>query len=91
MRWTCGARPMYSTLKARPVLDPLHGERMLLTPDELVELTGYQRMSNQAQMLEAWGIEYLCGADGKLKVSRARVLDRLGLRSESASGPALNF
>jgi len=67
-----------------------HCEPMLLTPEELVELTGYRRPSRQAEMLDCWGIQYLCGADGQLKVARARVLDRLGLRG-MASEPELRF
>ncbi|WP_236450498.1 DUF4224 domain-containing protein [Stutzerimonas stutzeri] len=52
---------------------------MFLTSEELKQLTGYQKPSAQARWLEQAGISFLMGGDGKLKVLRLAVEQRLGL------------
>lgn len=51
---------------------------MLLTPQELAELTGYQKPSAQMRWLTAQRIPYLVGGDGKPKVLRDPLIERLG-------------
>lgn len=51
---------------------------MLLTPQELAELTGYQKPSAQMRWLTTQRITYLVGGDGRPKVLRALLLARLG-------------
>lgn len=52
---------------------------MFLTSEELEQLTGYQKPSAQAHWLEQAGLPFLKGGDGKLKVLRLAVEQRLGL------------
>ncbi|MDR8016471.1 DUF4224 domain-containing protein [Ectopseudomonas guguanensis] len=51
---------------------------MLLTPEEVADLTGYRKPSAQARWLDAQQIPYLVGGDGRPKVLRAPLLERLG-------------
>lgn len=51
---------------------------MLLTPNDVVDLTGYQRPSAQIRWLNAQQIPFLIGGDGRPKVLRAPLIERLG-------------
>lgn len=42
---------------------------MLLTSEELVELTGYQRPSDQISALKGWGAKPLVGRDGRPRIT----------------------
>jgi hypothetical protein len=53
-------------------------DRMLLTPQELAELTGYQKPSAQMRWLEAQRITFLVGGDGRPKVLLDLLITRLG-------------
>lgn len=57
---------------------------MFLTPDELERLTGYQKPSAQARWLEEVRLPFLKGGDGKLKVLRLAVEQRLGAPVDKA-------
>lgn len=52
---------------------------MFLTPEEIEQLTGYRRASAQARWLTQEHLPFLRGGDGKLKVLRLAVEQRLGL------------
>lgn len=58
---------------------------MLLTPQELAELTGYQKPSAQMRWLTAQRIPYLMGGDGKPKVLRDPLVERLGGKRPAVS------
>lgn len=51
---------------------------LTLTPEELVEITGYVRPSAQARALRAIGIEHRIRPDGRLLVLRSHVECLLG-------------
>ena len=51
---------------------------MILTDDELFQLTGFSRPSKQAEWLKANGFNYRLGADGHPKVLRAHVCKMMG-------------
>ncbi len=51
---------------------------MLLTPEEVEDLTGYRKPSAQIRWLDAQQIPYLVGGDGRPKVLRAPLVERLG-------------
>ncbi|OLU25445.1 hypothetical protein BVH03_17455 [Pseudomonas sp. PA15(2017)] len=51
---------------------------MLLTQAEVIELTGYQRPSAQIRWLDSHKVPYLIGGDGRPKVLRAPLVERLG-------------
>lgn len=51
---------------------------MLLTPEELEQLTGYQKSSAQARWLTRERLPFVIGGDGKLKVLRLTIEQRLG-------------
>lgn len=51
---------------------------MFLSTSDLEQLTGYQKKSAQARWLEQVGLPFLKGGDGKLKVLRSAVEQRLG-------------
>lgn len=55
---------------------------LLLTRDELHELTGYARRSDQIRWLERQGWRFVVGADGRAKVGREYAGAMLG------TGPA---
>ena len=55
---------------------------MLLTDDELRELTGRKRTSSQRQVLTALGIDHGVRPDGSLVVLRAVAEQALGLEPE---------
>lgn len=55
---------------------------MFLTPQELEQLTGYQKPSVQARWLTRERLPFVKGGDGKLKVLRQAVEKRLGLTAE---------
>ena len=52
---------------------------MLLTADELYELTDYQVPAKQIQWLQAHGWKYEVGASGRPKVSRSYAEQKLGM------------
>ncbi len=60
---------------------------MLLTLQELEELTGYQKPSAQMRWLEAQRIPFLVGGDGRPKVLRAPLVARLGGSPSSLGKP----
>lgn len=47
---------------------------LLLTREELAELTGYKRPGDQARWLAQQGIQHYMGADGRPKVIRESLL-----------------
>lgn len=51
---------------------------MFLSTSDLEQLTGYQKPSAQARWLGQVGIPFLKGGDGKLKVLRLALEQRLG-------------
>lgn len=51
---------------------------MLLTPEEVAELSGYQKPAAQIRWFKAQCIPYLVGGDGRPKVLRQLVVERLG-------------
>lgn len=57
---------------------------MILTPEELVDLTKRQRSNAQAKVLRHLGIEFKPRPDGSLVVARASVDAALGLSPSSA-------
>lgn len=62
---------------------------MFLTPEELVELTGRQRVKHQIAALKAAEIPYILSADGDPRVLRAEIERRLSSEThrQSASAP----
>ena len=60
-------------------------DSLLLTADEVADLTGYQKPAAQVRWLLENGLPYLLGGDGKPKVLRSLVVRRLG--GEVESGP----
>jgi hypothetical protein len=60
-------------------------DTLLLTTDEVSELTGYQQPTAQARWLSENNLPYLLGGDGKPKVLRSVVVRRLG--GEVAADP----
>lgn len=51
---------------------------MFLSNSDVEQLTGYQKPTAQARWLEQVGLPYLKGGDGKLKVLRLAVEQKLG-------------
>lgn len=58
---------------------------LLLTADELAELTGYVRPFDQRKWLTENDIVHRVRADGRPVVSRAHVEQRLGVAADSAA------
>lgn len=56
---------------------------MFLTSEELEQLTGYQKSSAQARWLARERLPFVKGGDGKMKVLRQAVEQRLGLKHEA--------
>lgn len=52
---------------------------LFLTPDELVELTGYSMPRSQRKWLDANGYLYAVNANNQPKVARDYLLSRLGV------------
>lgn len=50
---------------------------MLLSTLEIIDLTGYQRPSAQIRWLKSQKIPYVVGGDGRPKVLRAPLIERL--------------
>lgn len=57
---------------------------MILTPEEIVELTGRTRANAQARVLNALGIPHRPRPDGSLVVARASVDAALGVAQKQA-------
>jgi hypothetical protein len=57
---------------------------MILTAEELIELTGRRRAPAQAQVLRFMGIECRPRPDGKLVVLRVHVNEVLGITQTSS-------
>lgn len=57
---------------------------MLLTPQELTDLTGYQKPSAQMRWLTVQAIPFLVGGDGRPKVLRDVLTARLSTSPTSA-------
>ncbi|WP_324734107.1 DUF4224 domain-containing protein [Pseudomonas paeninsulae] len=51
---------------------------MFLSAEEVSELTGYKKPSAQARWLKSEHFAFVVGGDGKLKVLRSVVVERLG-------------
>lgn len=51
---------------------------LLLTPDEIIDLTGYKLPKKQSQWLSRQGIIHMIGRDGKPRVNRAHVNKVMG-------------
>ena len=62
---------------------------MLLTHDEIIDLTGYRQPKKQCEFLLKHGILYLPGRDARPRVSRAAVESLLGSRGRRL-GPNVN-
>ena len=52
---------------------------LLITPDELADLTDYKRAASQVGWLRERGIPFDVGASGRPKVLRSVILTRLGV------------
>lgn len=55
---------------------------MLLTEDDLRELTGYKRYSCQIKWLANNGIKYLVGRDGKPRVCESQIQSLIGSQNK---------
>lgn len=64
---------------------------MLLTPEEVADLSGYQKPSAQIRWLEVQRIPYLVGGDGRPKVLRAPLIERLGGSPAAKREPQLRL
>jgi hypothetical protein len=64
---------------------------MLLTPDELRDLTGYRRPHDQCAWLRARGWTFAVGADKRPKVSRAHAEAQLGGMARGDARPRLHL
>lgn len=64
---------------------------MFLTSEELEQLTGYQKASAQARWLTRERLPFVRGGDGKLKVLRQVIEQRLGLKSPPKREPQLRL
>lgn len=70
---------------------------LFLTPDELVELTGYSARHSQRKWLDANGYRYAVNANNQPKVARDYLLSRLGVvvaaagNADPAATPRPNF
>lgn len=64
---------------------------MFLTPQEVAELTGYQKPSAQIKWLTAERFGFVIGGDGHPKVLREVVLSRLGVVKQSKKEPQLRL
>lgn len=62
---------------------------MFMTPEEVADLTGYQKPSAQIRWLEAERFGYVIGGDGQPKVLRDVVLSRLGATTKKKREPVL--
>ena len=62
---------------------------LVLSPDELIELTGKQRRSAQAKVLTALAIPFRVRPDGSLLVLRAHVTDAPS--QDRQASPALHL
>lgn len=64
---------------------------MFMTPEEVADLTGYQKPSAQIRWLDAEKFGYVVGGDGQPKVLREVVLSRLGSSKPNKKGPQLRL
>lgn len=64
---------------------------MFLTPQEVADLTGYQKPSAQIRWLDGERFGYVIGGDGQPKVLRDVVLSRLGSVKSSKKEPRLRL
>lgn len=55
---------------------------MILTRDELRDLSGYSQRTRQKRWLAENGIPFLTGADGFPRVSRQTIEERLGVKAQ---------
>ncbi|MCQ4280486.1 DUF4224 domain-containing protein [Pseudomonas stutzeri] len=60
---------------------------MFLSSKEIEQLTGYQKPYVQARWFEQAGLPFLNGGDGKVKVRRLAVEQRLGLGLGTSQPP----
>lgn len=69
-------------------------DSMLLTGEEVADLTGYSQPSAQVRWLMENGIPHMLGGDGKPKVLRSLIVRRLGGAPEATPAmhePKLHF
>ncbi len=64
---------------------------MFMTPEEVADLTGYQKPSAQIRWLQAEKFGYVVGGDGQPKVLREVVLSRLGSVKPNKREPQLRL
>ncbi|MHC8348725.1 DUF4224 domain-containing protein [Pseudomonas sp. RT4P38] len=64
---------------------------MLLTTDEVADLSGYERPANQSRWLRENSIPFILGGDGHPKVLRQVVISRLGGHCEPKRYPELRL
>ncbi|PKL96568.1 MAG: hypothetical protein CVV18_01275 [Gammaproteobacteria bacterium HGW-Gammaproteobacteria-8] len=64
---------------------------MFMTPQEVADLTGYQKPSKQIAWLTAERFGFVVGGDGHPKVLRDVVLSRLGAVKTSKKEPQLRL
>ncbi|MHC5351653.1 DUF4224 domain-containing protein [Metapseudomonas furukawaii] len=64
---------------------------IFLTDDELRAVSGKQKASAQVRWLKSEKIPYIMGGDGKPKVLREKVLERLGGSAQTRDEPKLRL
>ncbi|MCY1296565.1 hypothetical protein D9M70_459550 [compost metagenome] len=64
---------------------------IFLTEEELRALSGKQKATAQARWLKSANIPYIVGGDGKPKVLREKVLERLGGAAQTRDEPKLRL
>ncbi|MDR9865868.1 MULTISPECIES: DUF4224 domain-containing protein [Pseudomonas] len=64
---------------------------MLLTRDEVADLTGYERPATQSRWLRENSFPFILGGDGHPKVLRQVVISRLGGQCETKRTPELRL
>ena len=64
-------------------------EPLLLTPEEVRELTGRTYPKHQIDWLTAMKWKFEVGADGHPKIARAYFNDRMGVKPPRRKGPRL--
>ena len=48
----------------------MSNESLIVSEEELIELTGYQRPTKQREMLDRMGIRYMVRKDGHIRTTR---------------------
>lgn len=64
---------------------------MFLTKEEVIDLTGYLRLSAQIKWLQEQQLGFVVGGDGRPKVLRQVVINRLGGQAQHKKNPVLRL